>query len=208
MGEDTIKKSVDVPEKDKKFIENEINNFSAEVRRFVGLEKIARSEEHDFEKIQEDIKQVQKIGKEVRDTWREKQEELLEEYNAEIKHEGRQGISFAMEDGSRFTVDWGGEEVLRGGRDVEKTDEAKELGQKLASQWHDAIVDWQDSIDEETQFSHYASDADRVKFSGQHEDISIWCTYVAKSSVSLKVDDGDTGRTYRPDLVLGYEPVY
>jgi len=207
MSDDMIKKTADIPQQDKKFLDEEVTNFSSEIRRFLGIEKLARMDKYDLEQIQEDIKKTQKIGQEVRKQWREKQQNLLEEYNAEKEAEDRQGIHFKMEDGGLFTAYWNGE-VLQASRKHPKTDKAQELGDKLNDQWWDAIDQWHERIDEETELEHEKSTAENVVFSTQYDGVEFICDYVTKNSVIVTVDDGDTKRTYRPDLVLNYQAVY
>jgi len=206
MGEDTIKKSVDVPKKDKTFIENEINNFSGEVRRFLGLEKLARSDRYDLDKVKEEIKEIKEIGKEERQNWKENRKELLQEYDAEEKEVTRQGIHIETSEGL-YTVTWQGE-VLAGERDIEVTEDLDELGSKLTEEWQNRVDKQFERIGESSDFVHHEGHERGSIQVKEDNGLKINVNYLGTNLPDVIIPDGDTGRTYTGKKVLNYRAVY
>lgn len=220
MGDDsdTIKKTVDLPKSDKEFVEEEINNFSHLVRRMIGLEKYYRTDRYDMEELEEQLRKIAEIGEEVRDEWREEQEEVLEEYDAEIAEENRQGIHYIREhedglDGEgKYSVDWGGNDVIHWQDQKERTEEAKELGHKLAKQWMDATTRYSDRIEEHTDFKQWSGDEHTMFFEAKEdsemEGLEIGTRYVARSLGQIDVTMAESDRNYRAKLLVNYRAVY
>lgn len=220
MGEqqETVKKTIDIPKSDEEFIEEEVNNFSYTVRRLLGLERYYRTDEYDMDKLEEQLRKIAEIGTQVREEWREEQEELLEEYDAEIEEENRQGMHFVREheyeqDGkAKYTADWGGNDAMHWKDNSERTDAAKELAGKLAGQWHDATAKYTDRIEEETDFTGYSGDEFTMYFEGKEdsdmEGLKVGTKYVATGIEQIDVTMKDSERNYRAKVLVNYRAVY
>lgn len=216
MSEDTdlIKKTVDLKPSDKQFVEEEVSNFSALVRRMIGLEKYYRTDTYDMDELENQLRKIVEVGDTVRREWRERQQAVLDEYNAEIEREERQGIAFEMkeEDEGKYTVDWGGNAVEHWKDNKKRTEEAKELGEKLAEQWIDTINEYSSRVKECTDFKHVDGDEFTMYFDGKEdtemEGLIVGTKYVPTGLGQIDVTMGEAGRNYRAKLLVNYRAVY
>lgn len=210
MGKDTIKKSVDIPEKDKTFIENKMNNFSAEVRRFIGLQKLARSDNYDLDEIRQDIEKIAQLGQQVKEIRNNKKEEILTEYDAEIVKQDRRRFQFKIEDDGQYMSDWRAQAVESWETNGSTSDKAQEIAEKISELYFDKWDVFIEKINKETDFHHIYSEEDWMGFqSDKYDDIKLDMKNSTSNvdEISLILGGTEHGRTYPGSKVLDFEPI-
>ncbi|WP_058825729.1 hypothetical protein [Haloferax sp. Q22] len=189
MSEEMVKKSVDITQDDQDWLEESPINFSKFCRRKLAERRAEEINKNTKKRLYDQIQQMVEKGSELRKQHTQKQEELEEKYNCEVKERKAEYWIFEHK-GSEYYGHWMPGQVFEDTGTEDIPEEAEEFGNKLVEDWYDKVDAFGDFVGNETDFTGAGGDELGQNLQGQHflSDFTLLLPYVPTdiSSISVK----------------------
>jgi hypothetical protein len=189
MTEDMVKKSVDITEKDNKWLEeHSYLNFSKFVRRKIAERRAENIRDWKKEKLYRNIDRMTEKGQELMKEWKEEKENLQEEYSAEVVEQ--QATHWIFEyNGDTYTGHWMPGEVFDDTGTKNVPEQAEEFGNKFVEAWYDKIDRFGEFVGEKTHFTTEGGDESGQTYIGEGplSDFTLYAGYVPTEHDSFTI---------------------
>jgi hypothetical protein len=184
MGDDTVKKSIDIQKGDQDWIEKTAINFSKWVRKKLAEERKEQVSKSTKKILFKQVHQMVEKAEELRSELEEEREHLKEKYDAEVIEKQHTHWIFKI-DGTEYSSDWvadevhGPEEAIHPWKDGEDSPVAK-FADKYTDAWMDKLEEFNDFVDEETYFNVRGQGESSIMLHGEGlmEDFQLRTTYL------------------------------
>jgi hypothetical protein len=188
MSEEMVKKSVDITQDDQEWLDESPINFSKFCRRKIAERRAEEIDEDTKKRLYNQIQQMVEKGSELRKQHKQKQEELEEKYNCEIKEKKEEYWIFEH-NGSEYYGHWMPEQVFEDTGTENIPEDAEEFGNKFVENWYDKVDDFGDFVGDETDFTGGGGDELGQNLAGQHflSDFTLLLPYVPTDISSINV---------------------
>ena len=186
MSDDMVKKSVDITQEDEEWLEENPINFSKWVRRRIAKQRAKSVRDSVRQQLYEDVQKVIEIGKHLEEEWSEFEEEIQEEYDAEIVDKETHRFAYKI-DGDIYYCDWAGKEPQ--GPDGRAEKKAKEFASKYGEKRQSLVSEYNDRVKEETHFNQGEVQEASYQFYGKGtlRKFNLVTTYFPTSQTEIDV---------------------
>jgi len=188
MSDDMVKKSVDITQEDQEWLEQSHVNFSKFARRKLAEKRAEGIRSHTKKRLYEQIRAMVEKGSELREQHSQKQEELEEKHNCEVKEKKAEYWTF-QHNGSEYYGHWMPGQVFEDTGTEHIPEEAEEFGNKFVEDWYDKVDAFGEFVGEETDFTGADGDeaGQTLEGRGYLSDFTLHIPYVPTDVSSFTV---------------------
>ena len=192
MSDEMVKKSVDITEGDNEWLDETPINFSKFCRRKLAERRAEEISKSTKSRLYNQLQSMVEKGSELRKQHDQRQEELEEEYNCEVKEKSPEYWIFEHK-GSEYYGHWMPGQVFEDTGTEPIPEEAEEFGNKFVEDWYDKVDAFGNFVGDETDFTGAGGDELGQTLVGQHvlSYFTLRLPYVPKdiSSITIKFLD-------------------
>lgn len=169
FSEASVKKSVDITEKDEDWIEDNCINFSQYIRKQLAQERLEEIPETKKQLLYSQIIPIANKAEELRNEWNQEVEDLEQEYDVKLI-ETNSTHWIAKYDGRQHSGHWVADDPFQGiTEEVRENmpEEVREFGEEFVQAWVSKLENFEDFVSEETSLCVDAGDESTQTLEGQ-----------------------------------------